>query len=161
MACDFETLLQPDLGYWVEPWSTMWFLIFCLVFMEMKDGFITSWWPSTHFLTLHINSNLLLKKKIPSKNSYSDIQAFRTFIRDYYYHKSGGYNVVTQTMVDCNKQFIDLFIGSLGSLNGSWMLQKSSLYNKVMHQDLLNSNWGCQDGLSPYILGDKAYLLLS
>jgi hypothetical protein len=25
MACDLETLLQPKLGYWVKPWSTMWF----------------------------------------------------------------------------------------------------------------------------------------
>jgi hypothetical protein len=30
-----------------------------------------------------------------------------------------------------------------------------------MHQDLLNPNWGCQDGLSPYILGNKGYPLLN
>lgn len=86
---------------------------------------------------------------------------FEPFAKDYYYHKSGGYCVVTQTMVDCNKQFLDLFVGSLGSVNDSWMLQKSGLYNKVMHQDLLNFNWGCQDWLPPYILGYKGYPLLS
>jgi hypothetical protein len=26
---------------------------------------------------------------------------------------------------------------------------KFGLYNKVMHQNLLNLNWGCQDGLPP------------
>jgi hypothetical protein len=41
------------------------------------------------------------------------------------------------------------------------MLQKFGLYNKIMHQDLLNLNLGCQDGLLPYILGDKCYFLLS
>jgi hypothetical protein len=44
---------------------------------------------------------------------------FDPFAKDYYYHKSGGYCVVTQTMVDCDKQFIDLFVGFLGSVNDS------------------------------------------
>jgi hypothetical protein len=30
-----------------------------------------------------------------------------------------GYCVVTQTMLDCNKLFLDLFVGSLGSVNDS------------------------------------------
>lgn len=47
MACDLETLLQPDFGYWVKfPNPNLdplcGFLIFCLIVMEMKDGFITS-----------------------------------------------------------------------------------------------------------------------
>jgi hypothetical protein len=47
MACDLETLLQLDLRYGVkfpnpnlDPLCR--FLIFCLIVMEMKDGFITS-----------------------------------------------------------------------------------------------------------------------
>jgi hypothetical protein len=37
----------------------------------------------------------------------------KPFVEDYYYHKSGGYSVVAQAMVDCNKQFLDLFVGDL------------------------------------------------
>jgi len=43
---------------------------------------------------------------------------FKPFVKDYYYHKSGGY-LVTQIMVDCNKQFADLFVGFFGLVNDS------------------------------------------
>jgi hypothetical protein len=63
---------------------------------------------------------------------------FKPFANDYYYYKSGGYNVIAQAMVDCNKQFIDLFLGLYGSMNDSWVLQKYSFYNKTMYQNLLH-----------------------
>jgi hypothetical protein len=37
----------------------------------------------------------------------------KPFVEDYYYHKSGGYSVVAQAVVDCDKQFLDLFVGDL------------------------------------------------
>jgi hypothetical protein len=63
---------------------------------------------------------------------------FGPFTSNYYYHKSGGYNVVAQAMVDCKKQFIDLFVGLSNSMNDSQVLQKSCFYKKIMHQDLLH-----------------------
>jgi hypothetical protein len=31
------------------------------------------------------------------------LKPFRHFVNDSYYHKSGGYNVVAQVVMDCNK----------------------------------------------------------
>jgi hypothetical protein len=66
------------------------------------------------------------------------LKPFGPFANNYYYHKSGGYNVVAQAMVDCNKEFIDLFIGLFGSVNDSQVLQKKKIYKKAMYKDLLH-----------------------
>jgi hypothetical protein len=34
-----------------------------------------------------------------------------SFIKKYYYHKIGSYNIVAHVIVDCNKKFIDIFVG--------------------------------------------------
>jgi hypothetical protein len=47
---------------------------------------------------------------------------------DYYYFKSGGYTLNCQAMVDSNKQFLDLYLGMLGSTNDARVLRCSSLF---------------------------------
>jgi len=32
------------------------------------------------------------------------------YVKDYYYNKMGGYNIVSPIVVDCNKKFIKLFV---------------------------------------------------
>ncbi len=56
------------------------------------------------------------------------------FAEDYYYHKTGGHNIIAQTDVDSKKNFIDLFVGLLGSVNDSRVLKQSSLYQHVQYQ---------------------------
>jgi len=50
------------------------------------------------------------------------------FLADYYYFKSGGYSMNYQAVVDSDKQFIDLFLGMLGSSNESRMLRQLTLH---------------------------------
>lgn len=39
--------------------------------------------------------------------------------KDYYYHKTGGYSIIVQTIFDSKKRFIDLYIRILGFTNDS------------------------------------------
>jgi hypothetical protein len=55
----------------------------------------------------------------------------RPFVEDYFYHKTCGYTIVAQAVVDSKKRFIDLFVGLPGSVNDSKMLMQSTLYRHV------------------------------
>jgi hypothetical protein len=52
----------------------------------------------------------------------------KTFPEDYYYYKTGGYTVIAQVVVDSKKQFTQLFVGLLGSVNDQRVLRRSSLW---------------------------------
>jgi hypothetical protein len=41
------------------------------------------------------------------------------FLKDYYYHELHGCNIIVQKVVDCNKQFTNLFVGFLGNVHDS------------------------------------------
>jgi hypothetical protein len=43
---------------------------------------------------------------------------------DYYYHKSKGYSMVAQAMVDSNKIFMYIYISLLGNVNDSQVLKR-------------------------------------
>jgi hypothetical protein len=55
----------------------------------------------------------------------------RPFVEDYFYHKTCGYNIVAQAIVDSKKRFIDLFVGLHGSVNDFKMLRQFALYKHV------------------------------
>jgi len=44
-------------------------------------------------------------------------------VADYYYFKSGGYNMNCQAVVGLDKRFMDLYIGMPSSTNDSRMLR--------------------------------------
>jgi hypothetical protein len=50
------------------------------------------------------------------------------FCENYFYHKSRGYIVVYKIVVDDQKQFTNIFVGLLGSVNDSRVLRKSAIY---------------------------------
>jgi len=57
------------------------------------------------------------------------------FVEDY--HKTSGYNIVVKIAMDCNKTFIDMFVGSSNqSVNKSRALHKSTLYNNTQYSGL-------------------------
>jgi hypothetical protein len=58
------------------------------------------------------------------------------FSKHYYYHKTKGYNIVAQVVVDNQKRFMDVFVGLLGSVNDSHVLRKSRLYQCALHGGL-------------------------
>jgi hypothetical protein len=79
---------------------------------------------------------------------------------DNYYHKSKGYSMVAQVMVDSNKKCIDIFIGLLGNVNDSQVLN-SRLYQQVQYHVLFDPNIGRENGTSLYLFGDKRCLFIS
>ena len=83
----------------------------------------------------------------------------RNGLADYFYFKSGGYTLNCQAVVDCNKRFLDLFLGMPGSTNDARVLRRSSLYNKGMHGTLWDAGVSFE-GFSPYLLADSGYPLL-
>jgi hypothetical protein len=46
----------------------------------------------------------------------------------YFYHKTTGYNVVCQTIVVDQKQFTNIFVGPLGSVNDFRVVRRSTIY---------------------------------
>jgi hypothetical protein len=49
------------------------------------------------------------------------------FVKDYYYHKMGGYSIVAQAIVaqaivDVRRKFINIYIGLLGNINNFQVL---------------------------------------
>jgi hypothetical protein len=44
------------------------------------------------------------------------------FAKKYYYFKIGDYSIVVQTMVNSKKQFMDIFVGLLGSIDDNCVL---------------------------------------
>lgn len=83
------------------------------------------------------------------------------FLKDFYYHKIGGYNIVAQVMVDSQKRFLDVFVGLLKNVNDSYALRKSKLCQCAIHGGIFDMATRSQDGIFPYILGDKGYPLFS
>jgi hypothetical protein len=79
---------------------------------------------------------------------------------DYYYHKSKGHSMVAQAMVDSNKKFIDIFIGSPRNVNDSQVL-KSKLCQQAQYHVLFHLNKRCGDGTSCYLFRDKGCLFIS
>jgi hypothetical protein len=47
-----------------------------------------------------------------------------------------------QAMVDCQKKFLDVFVGLFGSMNNVHMLHLSNLYKKAMNGDMFHLNKG-------------------
>jgi hypothetical protein len=82
------------------------------------------------------------------------------FSSNYYSYKSKVHNMQLQAMVDHHKCFCNVFVKLSKSMNNSKILWLSSLYQKTTSNNLFDLEHGAQDGIFPYILGDKGYLLL-
>jgi hypothetical protein len=63
-------------------------------------------------------------------------------------------------VVHDKKQFTDLFVRLLGSVNDSRVIKRSSSYNKAQYHGLFNLEKGCQDEMPLDLLRDKKYVLL-
>jgi hypothetical protein len=63
-------------------------------------------------------------------------------------------------MVDHKKQFGDVFVGLLRSMNNFKVLQLSNVYRKVTFDEFFDPEHGSYDGINPYIFGDKNCQLL-
>jgi len=84
------------------------------------------------------------------------------YFENYYHHKFGGYSVVVEALIDCKKKVIDVFVGLLGSVNGSRVLCKSAIYRNAHYHGLFASNnLTSQHGFSPYLLDVKGYPLIT
>ncbi len=64
-----------------------------------------------------------------------------------------------QAMVECQKKFLDVFVGLFGSMNNVHMLHLSNLYKKAMNGDMFHLNKGWEE-IKPYLITNKGYLLL-
>jgi hypothetical protein len=64
-------------------------------------------------------------------------------------------------VVGCNKRFIYIFVGLLGSINGSRFFVNLVCIEKAQHMVLFDIARGSQHEISLYILGDKGYPLIS
>jgi hypothetical protein len=62
-----------------------------------------------------------------------------SYPKDYYYHKIGRHNVMAQTIVDCKKLFIDIFVALLRSVNDSKVLCRSTFYTNTQCHGLFES----------------------
>jgi len=78
---------------------------------------------------------------------------------DYYYHKSGGYSIQAQAVVNREKKFLDVAVGMSGSTNDVRVLRRSALYTLATTQNLFD-HVHADEGFTPYLLGDKGYPLL-
>jgi hypothetical protein len=123
-------------------------------------------WPSGHRLqtVMHEFQDWCGLPSIHGAIDYTHIEISRPaeFPEDYYYYKTSRYSLVAQAVVDAKKRFTDIFVGLPGSVNDMRILRKSGLYRKAQRgglMQMLPSN--CQDGIPPYLLGDKGYPLLS
>ncbi len=67
-----------------------------------------------------------------------DILKFQgAFVKDYYYHKTRGYSIITQVVVNCNIFFINLFVGHPRSVKDSKVLHTFVLYTQAQYNDCL------------------------
>jgi len=80
---------------------------------------------------------------------------------DYYCFKIGGYKIIIYAIVDCNKNFNDVYVGLYLDLSMIFKCWGNHLYKQVQYKDLLEINKGACNGILPYFLGDKGYLLIS
>jgi hypothetical protein len=71
--------------------------------------------------------------------------------KDYYYHKSNGYSVVAQVIIDCKNKIIDVFVGFPRSVNDLKVLCKFALYRIAQyHGRFASNNSTSQHGFPPY-----------
>jgi hypothetical protein len=63
-------------------------------------------------------------------------------------------------MVDHQKQFQDVFVGMPSSMKDTWILWLLNLYQKTTFHGLFNYEHRSQNGICPYIFGDKDYPFL-
>jgi hypothetical protein len=83
------------------------------------------------------------------------------FPEDYWYFKTGAYSMVVQAVVDVKKLFTSIYVGLPGSVNDQRVLRRSGVWQEVVHRGLMSAESGYQEGITPYLLGDKGYPLLS
>jgi len=68
--------------------------------------------------------------------------------------------MVLQVVVECNKRFINIYVGLPRFVNDSHVLRLSSMYKKTMYRRLLNMDKGTCIDIPTYLLGDKGYPLI-
>lgn len=79
-----------------------------------------------------------------------------------YYNRKGFYSVILQAVVDANYIFRDIYVGWPGSVHDARVFVNSALYRKANNKEILQGHLdinGCL--LSPFIVGDSGYPLLS
>jgi hypothetical protein len=79
------------------------------------------------------------------------------FAGDYFSFKSKVYMMQLQVVVDCQKKFLDVFVGLLSSMNDVQIL--CHLYGNVMNGDMFHLNKG-EKGIKHYLIANKGYPLL-
>ncbi len=77
-----------------------------------------------------------------------------------YFTRQGGYSVVTQSLVNSQKRFMDVYVGLFQSVNDSCVLRKSKLYQHAIHGGFFDMATRPQDGIPLYLLGNKGYPLV-
>jgi hypothetical protein len=50
------------------------------------------------------------------------------YVEDYYYHQTKGYNIITQVVINCNKFYINIFVGLPRNVKDSMVLHTFALY---------------------------------
>lgn len=68
--------------------------------------------------------------------------------------------MVLQVVVECNKRFINIYVGLPRFVNDSHVLRLSSMYKKTMYKRLLDMDKGTCIDIPIYLLGDKGYPLI-
>jgi len=58
------------------------------------------------------------------------------FVKDYYYHKTRGYSIITQVVVNCSKIIINLFVSLPRSVKDIRVLPTFALYKQAQFNDL-------------------------
>jgi hypothetical protein len=54
-----------------------------------------------------------------------------SFAKEYNYLKTSRYSIMAQVVVNSKKKFVDVYIGLLGFVNDSRVLQKNSLHRQA------------------------------
>jgi hypothetical protein len=82
------------------------------------------------------------------------------FHEDYYHHKTSDYSIQVQVVVDFNKKFLELYVGFPGNVDNAKVLCKFTLYCHALYHNLFDPSKSVE-GIFPYLLGDKGYLLIN
>jgi hypothetical protein len=77
--------------------------------------------------------------------------------KNYYYHKSKGYSMVAQTMVDSNKKCIDIFIGLPRNVNDSQVLN-FGLYQQAQYHFFLSKQRMSKWNFALLVWGQKVFV---
>jgi hypothetical protein len=80
------------------------------------------------------------------------------FVEDY--HKTSGYNIVVKIAIDCNKMFIDMFVGLLIKVLINLGPCISLLFTRT-HNIVACLSGACSHGFPPSLVGDKAHPFLN